>query len=263
MFQLKTVGVLLRDPSQEFPIEQMERLLGRVGAKIHFLNSGPPKEKLDLVIAMGGDGTVLQALEMLPECPVLAINFGTVGFLTAGDSHDLEGLLSRLLENDFVVSARLLLRCEYQGKTAHAVNEVVLRSTLGMIQVEVFVNEARIRTIRGDGVIVGTPTGSTGYLLSTGAPVVMPDVNCFILDGINEYNFSSRALILPPESSIRLHIPSLRSDQEVILMVDGKQRGNLKAGEEAILSQWGHRARLIFFDKNYFFHNLSSRLSWN
>ena len=79
---------------------------------------------------------------------------------------------------------------------------------------------------------MGTPTGSTGYLLSTGAPVVMPDVNCFILDGINEYNFTSRALILPPESTIRLHIPSLRSGQEVMLMVDGKPRGKLNAGQD-------------------------------
>ena len=259
---MNSIGVLLRDGAQPYPLERLKELFGRVGARMHLLDHGRPVEPLDLVIAMGGDGTVLRALDEYPGQPVLAINYGTVGFLTAGDRSELENVLTQVLAGKYVLSERLILRCDYGGKTAHAVNEVLIRTSLRMIQVEVHVNEARIRTIRGDGVIVGTPTGSTGYLLSTGAPLVMPDAHCFILDGINEYNFSSRALILAPDSSIRLHMPSLDPDQEAHLIVDGKFLVALKAGADVRLSRSDRRAQLIFLDRNYFFRNLASRLGW-
>ena len=259
---LNSIGVLLRDGAQPYPLDRLKALFDRVGARVHLLDHGRPAEPLDLVIAMGGDGTVLRALDEYPGHPVLAINYGTVGFLTAGDRSELENVLTQVLAGKYVLSERLILRCDYGGKTAHAVNEVLIRTTLRMIQVEVHVNEAPIRTIRGDGVIVGTPTGSTGYLLSTGAPLVMPDVHCFILDGINEYNFSSRALILAPDSSIRLHLPSLDPEQEAHLIVDGKFLVALEAGADVRLSRSDRRAQLIFLDRNYFFHNLASRLRW-
>jgi len=262
MPSLKSIGVLVRDGAQPYPLERLAALFARVGARMHLLEDGAPGEPLDLIIAMGGDGTVLRALDEYPGHPVLAINYGTVGFLTAGDRSELEKILNQVLSGDYVLSERLILRCDFDGQTAHAVNEVLIRSTLRMIQVEVYVNDAPIRAIRGDGVIVGTPTGSTGYLLSTGAPLVMPDVNCFILDGINEYNFSSRALILAPESTIRLNLPGLEPNQEAHLIVDGKFQGRLSAGAGVRLSRSDRRAQLIFLDRNYFFHNLASRLRW-
>lgn len=262
MAGFKAIGVVLRDEGQPFPIDQMRAIFARVGVRMHLLDHEPPPPELDLVVAMGGDGTVLRALDEFPGHPVLAINYGTVGFLTAGDRDDLERILTQVLAGEFVRSDRLILRCEYNGRVAHAVNEVLVRSTLRMISVDVFVNDARIRTIRGDGVIVGTPTGSTGYLLSTGAPLVMPDVNCFTLDGINEYNFSSRALILSPDSVIRLHMARVDANQEAHLIVDGKSLGSLDEGVEVHLSRSPRRAQLIFLDRNYFFHNLASRLRW-
>ena len=262
MINFKTIGVLVRDSSQNYPLDYLKSLFKPLGAKVILLKKARPKTPLDLVIAMGGDGTVLKALDLMPDCPVLAINYGTVGFLTAGDRDDLGTLLQRLLKNDYIISERLLLSCRINGKFLHAVNEISIRSTNRMIQVEVFVNEAKIRTIRGDGVIVGTPTGSTGYLLSTGAPVVMPDTDCIVLDGINEYNFSSRALILSPDKIIRLRVTGLTPDQEAQLVVDGNQVGVVKPRQRMVITRSERRAQLIFFEENYFFHNLSSRLSW-
>lgn len=263
MLPLKTIGVLLRDDEQSVPLEQMKIQFDRIGARLQLLDRTDHGVKLDLVIAMGGDGTVLRALDEYPGLPVLAINYGTVGFLTAGDRSDLDKVLTRLIAGDFAISERLILRCDFSGGAVHAVNEVVVRSALRMIELDVFVNETKIRTIRGDGVIVGTATGSTGYLLSTGAPLVMPDVDCFILDGINEYNFSSRALILSPDTTIRIHLAQADDDQKPRLIVDGKSVGFIAAGEEIVLSRSERRAQLIFFEENYFFHNLSSRLSWH
>ena len=263
MARFKSVGVLLRDPGQSFPLEFLKAAFNGAGGDIHLLQEGQPPPELDLIIAMGGDGTVLKALDLDLDCPVLAINYGTVGFLTAGDRTELEALVKRLLTGDYLVSERILLRCEYPGGAANVVNEVVLRSNWRMINVGVTVNDARIRTIRADGVIVGTPTGSTGYLLSTGSPIVMPGAEIFILDGLNEYNFTSRPLVLPASAHIQLELPSLLPGQEVWAYVDGAEKARIEAGEKVHLSLAKRRAKLIFFDKDYFFRNLSSRLRWN
>lgn len=262
MIQLKALGVLLRDGGQGYPVDVLRTLVGKAGIRMHLLGDGPPPEPLDLVIAMGGDGTVLKALDLMPGCPVLAINFGTIGFLTAGGRDELEHLVQRLINREYLISERLLLRCDHPGGTTHVVNEVVLRSTWRLMNVEVSVNGGKIRNIRGDGVIVGTPTGSTGYLLSTGAPLVMPDVECFILDGLNEYNFTSRALILSPHSRIRLHVTSVFAGESARLYIDGNPVGTVATGQEIRLQRSDRSAQLLFFDDHYFFRNLSSRLGW-
>jgi NAD+ kinase len=111
-------------------------------------------------------------------------------------------------------------------------------------------------------VVVGTPTGSTAFLLAAGAPIVMPDVRCIILDGINEYNFTSRSLILTPESRLRLHISPQTRDPFVYLTVDGRQLGPISPGQEVHVCRSEQGARLVYFHSDYFFHNLSSKLSW-
>ena len=262
MQKLKRVGILLRDQEQAYPLREVRELFARREIRVVPLDEeGEQPGDLDLVVAMGGDGTVLRALDLFPQCPVLAINFGTVGFLTAGDRKELEQIISLLMEGKFIMSERLVLDCRYPGGELRAINEVVVRISNHLLSIDVFVNDTRIRTIRGDGVVVGTPTGSTGFLLSTGGPIVMPGVRCMILDGINEHNFTSRTLILTPESLIRLHIsPQTRAD--VSLIADGRQLCRLDPGQEVYISQAPYMAKLIYLESNYFFHNLSSKLSW-
>jgi len=262
LLPLKNVGVLLRDNHQKFPLDYLEQVFGRVGIQVHMLKDRKPDSPLDLILAMGGDGTVLRALDLECECPVLGINYGTVGFLTAGDRDDLERLVQRLLDRDYVISERMQLRCVCRGRVIDVVNEVAIRTQWRMVNIDVMVAETKIRTIRGDGVIVGTPTGSTGYLLSTGGPIVMPDAQCFVVDGINEYNFTSRAVILPPDVRLRLRVGELQQEQEVFLYADGNKAYEIKADDEVVLTRSPRVARLVFFEHNYFFHNLASRLSW-
>jgi NAD+ kinase len=263
MLELNKIGILVRDQEQDYPLGEVQELFERQRISAVVLNEAqqaPPD--LDLVVAMGGDGTVLRALDRFPQCPVLAINFGTVGFLTAGDRKDLGQIIQLLMDGRYLVSERLVLDCRYPGGRVRAVNDVIVRTSNRLVFTEVFVNDAKIRTIRGDGVVVGTPTGSTAFLLSTGAPIVMPDVRCMILDGINEFNFTSRALILPPESRLRLHLSPQTKDTSVSLIVDGRYLCTLEPEQEVHIAQAPHTARLIYLDGNYFFHNLSSKLSW-
>jgi NAD+ kinase len=260
---LKKIGALLRDEEQPFPVTEVRDLLDHHQIELSVLQDGaPPPEDLDLVMAMGGDGTVLRALDLCPDTPVLAINYGTVGFLTAGDRADLEQILGRLVAGDYILSERLALDCRYPGGEVRAVNEVMVRSSNRMVFIDVFVDDTKIRTISGDGVVLGTPTGSTGFLLSAGAPIVMPEVRCLVLDGINEYNFSSRSLILTPEARVRLHVSPETREPQVILTADGRRMGELTPGDDLNIASSGRTARLVYFEPSYFFHNLTSKLSW-
>ena len=263
MLELRRVGLLLRDREQEYPLDQVQEIFGAKDIELTLLDpEANGLQEIDLVIAMGGDGTVLQALAMFPQVPTMAINYGTVGFLTAGDRSDLRRIVSLLISGQFVVSDRLALECRYQGGTRRVINEVIVRAYNRFLFADVYVGDTKIRTIKGDGVVVGTPTGSTGFLLSTGAPIVMPDVRCMVLDGVNEHNFSSRALILPPESHIRLSISAETRDPHIYLTVDGHQLGDLSPGEDVHITQSSNSAKLIYFEPNYFFNNLTSKLSW-
>ena len=254
----------MRDESGDYPLEEMRRLFAAQGIGAHFFaRPADAPDDVDMVLAMGGDGTVLRALEMLPQCPVLAVNFGKVGFLTAGDRSDLETILARLAAGDFFSSERLMLACDHPWGSSRVINEIDIRTRHRLIFTDVFVNDTRIRTIQGDGVVVGTPTGSTGFLLATGAPIVMPGVRCIILDGINEFNFSSRALILAPDARVRLHINPETRDPTIYCTADGRELGQLVPGQEVFIRRAEHPAKLVFFEENYFFHNLSSKLSWD
>ena len=263
MVELRKVGLLLRDQEQEYPLDEVQGIFGSHGIELTLLDPVAGEEAdIDLVIAMGGDGTVLQALDAFPHIPTMAINYGTVGFLTAGDRSDLRRIVSLLMDGKYVVSDRLALECSYHGGTRRAINEVIVRVYNRFLFADVYVDDTKIRTIKGDGVVVGTPTGSTAFLLSTGAPIVMPDVRCMVLDGVNEHNFSSRALILPPESHIRLNVRDETREPQVYLTLDGHKLGTLTPGQDVHITQSSHSAKLIYFEPNYFFSNLTSKLSW-
>ena len=220
------------------------------------------KDDLDLVLSYGGDGTVLAALSLFPQCPVLAVNFGNVGFLTAGDREELTEMLQSVLDGKYIISERSVLECVHPHGTDYAVNEIVVRGATRLIAVELSINEQHIRRVRGDGVIVGTATGSTAYLLAAGSPIVMPELRCMIIAGLNEYDFRSRHLVVTGESQIRLEISPHTHEKEIYLSADGKEKVPLDIGDEVIIRESSRQAKLIFMEKNYFFHNLSSRLSW-
>ncbi|MBF0353582.1 MAG: NAD(+)/NADH kinase, partial [SAR324 cluster bacterium] len=158
---------------------------------------------------------------------------------------------------------RSMLECDYPGGTVYAVNEVVIRGATHMIALDLSINDQHIRRIRGDGLIVGTSTGSTAYLLSAGCPIVMPEVRCMILAGLNEYNFTARHLIVDHTSEIKIQITAFTRETDIYLSVDGKEKLPLAINDKIIVKESNLRAKLIFMDSNYFFNNLSTRLAWN
>ncbi len=269
MLTLRRVGLVVRDAAQQYPAAQLTDLFQRHGATLVSLgagadldSNGEPDRQFDLILAMGGDGTVLRALCAYPGIPALGINYGSLGFLTAGEQSEIERLVERLFRREYFVEERLVLQTCFNDATYLAINEMVVKSTTKMIAVDVFIDDQFVHTFRGDGVIVGTPTGSTSYLMSTGSSIVMPTVDCIVVNGINEHRFSSRSIVIDGASTVRLRINPASHDTAMFLAHDGRDKIDLKAGDEIHVRRSDYRIRLVFFEKDYFFRNLKSRLRW-
>jgi NAD+ kinase len=270
MLELRRVGLVTRDDeSGRYPFERLQSLFASRGAELVPLgsytrleNNSADRPPLDLLLAMGGDGTVLRALGTFPEIPVVGINYGSLGFLTAGEQREIERIVERLFTGDYFIEERLALQTQFQRRSQLVVNEMIVKSTLKMVSVDVFIDGHFVHTFRGDGVVVGTPTGSTSYLMATGSSIVMPTVDCFVLNGINEHRFSGRSIIVDGASTVRLRINPASRDPEIFLAHDGRDRIDLKPEDEILVCRDEGGVRLIFFEKDYFFRNLKSRLRW-
>ena len=260
--KLRKVGIF--SPQFEHPVNEfLEDWFVPHGVEISSLKDNSIKKNdLDLVLSFGGDGTVLAALSLFPECPVLAVNFGNVGFLSAGEREELTVMLQKVIDGNYIISERAVLECEHPYGTDFAVNEVVVRGATRLISVDLNINEQHIRRVRGDGIIVGTATGSTAYLLAAGSPIIMPELRCMIVTGLNEYDFRSRPLVISIESQVKLSVSPQTHEKEIYLSIDGKEKIPLAKGDEVFIRKSKRQAKLIFMENNYFFQNLSSRLSW-
>ena len=139
MIDLRKVGVLLRDETQQHPFAELAALLSQNTIEAVLLSwDACPPDDLDLIIAMGGDGTVLKALDLGSRVPVLAVNFGTVGFLTAGDRSELTTIVTDLIAGDYIVSERLFLHCTHPSGEIRAINEVIVRTSNRFCFVDVY-----------------------------------------------------------------------------------------------------------------------------
>ena len=130
-----------------------------------------------------------------------------------------------------------------------------------MTELDMYVDGHFVHTMRGDGLIVGTPTGSTAYLMSTGAPLVAPSVDCLIASPLNEYSFSSRPMILSGQSKVKIILKESHY-QDVVVVIDGGERLPLHQDEYLVISKSVQPAFLVAFEPQYFFKNLKQRLKW-
>ena len=262
--EIRKIALITRGDEQPYPREQLARQLGPHGIE---LLEGPGHEEIDLVLALGGDGTVLRSISAYPHAPTLAVNFGRVGFLTQCDREELETALSRVLNKEYFIEERLALQVVHRASDGgslgswRCINEVVFKGLIHMNELTLSVDQRYIHTTRGDGLIVGTPTGSTAYLMSAGAPLVTPGVSCIIANPLNEYRFSSRAIILPGEAELRVSVQHCRP-KDLMMIIDGEPPHMLDRGDEVIIDRAKSPTLLVAFEPQFFFRNLKERLNW-
>jgi NAD+ kinase len=226
-------------------------------------------EGCDLVIVLGGDGTLLAAARALAgrDTPVFPVNLGHLGFLTAITLEELYPELERALNGQYRVAGRRMLHCElHRGSHRigeyEALNDVVLTkaSLARMIEVETRVDQHFVCTYRADGLIISTPTGSTAYSLSAGGPIVFPSVAALIITPICPHMLTNRPVLVPDDSVIQ--IISRAENETAYLTIDGQVGEPLERGDRVVCQRSSKCVYLIRPPRMMFFDVLREKLSW-
>jgi len=208
-------------------------------------------EGLDVVISLGGDGTMLRAVDLAYEVgvPVLGVNVGQLGYLTEVEPQDLPEAIERLITGDYEVAERMVLEITVEsdgparGKW-YALNEAVLEKvhTGRLVRLDVEINGSFFTTYAADGVIVATPTGSTAYSFSARGPIVSPRHRCLLLTPVSPHMLFDRSLVLDAEETVRFVVCD---DRSVVLTADGLELGNLSGGDAVSCTGGSHPARIV------------------
>lgn len=240
-------------------------LLGEEGGVQKTQLAGNP----DILLVLGGDGTMLNAARLAGErsIPILGVNMGGLGFLTEVRLENLYPSLERVFADDFVLDERLMLKTyvHRHGETVArgvVLNDVVIsKGTLArMIELKIAIQGQFVTNLRGDGLIVSTPTGSTAYSLSAGGPIINPAVQSLILTPICPHTLTHRPLIVPGNVEIEVTLTS--KDDGAMATLDGQLGIAMTQGDTALIQTSDHRTRLIRFPESHYYDVLREKLKW-
>jgi NAD+ kinase len=223
---------------------------------------------LDLMVVLGGDGTLLSAARVTAaiDVPLLGVNLGTLGFLTEVSPQTLYGVLDAIAKGQARVESRFLMQCdllrgdEVRGSYLVFNDAVVNKTTLARLNTyDLYIDKLFVSSYRADGMIVATPTGSTAYSLSAGGPVLMPTVSALVVTPVAPHSLTHRPLVVPDSAEIEI---LLRSQEEVAyLSLDGQPGLDLSDGDRVRCRRSKHHVDL-FRTESDFFQALRSKLKW-
>ncbi len=206
----------------------------------------PPDLPLDMLIATGGDGTMLRAvsLALKADRPVLGFNLGTIGFLSAADPDHLTSTLDLLERGRYRLVPRMTVIAELNGVTDLGVNDVVVEKidSQRLVELEVEVDSEPMISYRADGLVISTPTGSTAYSFSAGGPLLDNRVDALVMTPVAPHSLFSRSLVLSPDSVIRCRVAR---DRPVQVSVDGRNTASLGMGDEVVVRRGPRPAMFV------------------
>ena len=223
----------------------------------------------DVLLVLGGDGTILSAARLAADrsIPILGVNMGGLGFLTEVRLDDLFASLDRVFDNDFVLDERLMLQTHVHrhGETVArgiVLNDVVIsKGTLArMIELRISIQGQFVTNLRADGLIIGTPTGSTAYSLSAGGPIINPAVQALILTPISPHTLTHRPLIVPENVEVEVTLTS--RDDGAMATLDGQVGIAITQGDTAVIQSTDRRTKLIRFPESHHYEVLREKLKW-
>lgn len=219
------------------------------------------------MISLGGDGTLLDTITLLQDSgiPVLGVNTGRLGFLSAVSTEEVRQAASALVEGNYSLDRRSLISLSAPeglfGNVNYALNEltVLKRDNSSMITISAYVDDKFLNTYWADGLIVATPTGSTGYSLSCGGPIISPEAKDFVVTPIATHNLTVRPIVIPDHSTVKLKI-SGRS-QDYLVLLDSRSRP-LSTSVELIIKRADFHINLICIGQRDFFKTIRNKLAW-
>jgi len=225
------------------------------------------KGKIDLLLSFGGDGTMLFSAQFAVEANALlaGVNFGKLGFLADISFSELDALLEEIEKNKFDIEQRILIEGKITGKKKNrllAINDIVIEKGgwSRIIEIDVYVNKKFLTTYRADGLIISTPTGSTAYSLSTGGPILLPQLDAILLSPICPHTLTVRPIVIPSDSLIEIEA---RSGYETVMVnKDGQLSWKLRPPLKMEIKKSKKVLRLIKRKNKDYFNTLREKLMW-
>jgi len=233
------------EPKHEVVLEtEIAKDVGRTGVPLAHM-------KPDIILAIGGDGTILRALQ-LTDAPILGINSGSLGFLAEVYASEVETFLGRILRKDYKVEERLRLKVTVNGERLFdCLNEAVVHTAhvAKIRHFEIHLDGIPVNRVRSDALILATPTGSTSYSMSVGGPIVDPRVPAIVVTAIAPFKPSYRPHVFPAASQVSV---KLVKPKECLLVMDGQHELQLKGTEEVLVTGSERPARFIRFRDDFY-----------
>jgi NAD+ kinase len=241
-----------------------------VGAHDRGLRRDEMGGKIDWLIVLGGDGTLLSAARAMgaDQVPILAVNLGGLGFLTSVTLEELYSVLEKVLDGKANLSERMMLQAEilHEGKTTDkqiALNDAVANKAAlaRMLDFDVHVDGHHVGRYRADGLIVATPTGSTAYSLAAGGPIIHPDLDAFVITPICPHMLTNRPLVVPDTARVELDFAV--SHEPVYLTMDGQIGFQLDAKDRVVITKSSNKVQVVKPTTMTYYEILRSKLRWS
>ena len=224
---------------------------------------------VDMVVVLGGDGTLLSVARLVGDLrtPILGVNLGSLGFLTEITRSELFPMLEQVVDGNFTVSERMRLlavirRNGEEVARYRVLNDIVINkgALARIIDMETWVDDDYLTTFKADGLIVSTPTGSTGYNLAAGGPIIYPGNHCHVISPICAHTLTNRPIVVSDEATIRIEVTSY--DEDVVFTADGQEGMPLQGGDVVELRKSNHCTLLIKSPSKDYFQVLRTKLRW-
>lgn len=227
-------------PSQEF-VERLVAIITTVGSRVVDTDERP-----DMVVSVGGDGTMLAAAHraLAWDVPVMGFNLGTMGFLAQAEPEQAADVIDRIVSNDYAVEERMTVTASIGERSMTGLNDVVVEKvdTTRLVVLEVMVDGEPFVTYRADGLILATPTGSTAYSFSAGGPLVDPKMRALVMTPVAAHSLFDRALVLPEDTVVEVRVVT---DREVRTNVDKDSLGQLGDGDILVVRKGERSIRFV------------------
>lgn len=238
--------------------ESSKKLKKYSSAKSNILN------KADFILSLGGDGTFLNTARIVGNkgIPILGINTGRLGFFSEVSPDEINKFIPMLLQNKFRISERVILKSVYKDKIFYGLNDIVIdkSDSIRMVETETFYNDEKVVKCISDGMIVSTPSGSTGYSLSCNGPIVNPKSKVFIITPISPHTFNVRPIIIPDDGEIKIIIPNKGKAR---ITADGQIAKIINSPSQIIITKADYTIKIIKKINSTYFNTLKRKLYWN
>ena len=217
----------------------------------------------DFVISIGGDGTILRSANEIGELsiPIIGLNKGRLGFLANSPIEIIDSIIEKIKNSNYRISERTIIQVEFEGKTKNALNEISIsrKNTTSLITIDTKLNDQYLNTYWADGLIISTPTGSTGYSLSCGGPIIMPDSKNLVLTPIAPHNLNARPLVISDNKQIEISING--RENEYFVSADS-QIFSVNIDSKINISKAPYFLKMVEFEEDSYINTLREKLMW-